>query len=99
MREINISCFSIKQVIVKTALLQLQNKVRKDYYIITKDHNVREWVTIEHFYRYVTNPHLIVFKDFKNFIIVETVSEQSSDKIIRNHFRELSGSFFRITLS
>ncbi len=34
MKEININCLSIKQVIVKTALLQLQNKVRKDYYII-----------------------------------------------------------------
>ena len=94
-----IVCFSIKQVIVKTALLQLRNKVRKDYCIITKDHNVREWVTIEKSYRYITDPHLIVFKDFKSFIIVETISEQSLDKIIRNHFRELSGSFFRITLS
>ncbi|MEE3344141.1 MAG: hypothetical protein VZS44_08645 [Bacilli bacterium] len=99
MKEININCFSIKQVIVKTALLQLQNKVRKDYYIITKDHNVREWATIENFYRYVTDPHLIVFKDFNSFIVVETISEQSSNKAIRNHFRELSGSFFRITLS
>lgn len=94
-----IVCSNIKEVIVKTALLQLQNKVRKDYYIITKDHNVREWATIEKFYRCVTDPHLIVFKDFNSFIIIETISKQSSDKTIHNYFRELSGSFFRITLS
>ena len=94
-----IECFSIKQVIVKTALLQLQNKVRKDYYIITKDHNVREWATTENFYRCVTDLHLIVFKNFNSFIIIETISEQSSNKAIRNYFRELSGSFFRIILS
>lgn len=95
-----IECFNTKQVIVKTALLQLRDKVRKDYYIIAADIGVCTWVTTKcDVYNCVTDPYLIVFKDLKHFITIKAISEQSLDKTINNNFQKSLRNYFRIILS
>ena len=97
---IEINYLGIKQVIVKTALLQLRDKIRKDYYIIAADIGVCTWVTTKcDVYECVTDPYLIVFKDLKHFIIIKAISEQSLDKTISNNFQKSLRNYFRIVLS
>lgn len=93
-----IVCPNIKEVIVKTALLQLQlqNKTNKRYYIL--DYDIRLWRYKQRNYRYIVDPYLIVFEAIgsSSFIKIKAVLE--TGRVFYNSFSELSGSFFKITI-
>ena len=95
---ITINCPNIKQVIVKTLLLQLRNKINRHYYILHYD--VRSWHSKQQYYSYcIINPRLMVFKAIGTSCIMVKAIPERSNEVFYNNLSELSGSYFRITLS
>ncbi|MEE3344142.1 MAG: hypothetical protein VZS44_08650 [Bacilli bacterium] len=91
-----IDCPNIKQVIVRTASLQLQNRINKCYYIF--DYDIRLWHYKQQNYEYIIDPHLIVFEAIgSDFIMIKAIPE-GSNKVFHNSFSESTGSHLRITL-
>lgn len=99
-----IVCSNIKQIIVKIVLLQLQQN-RIDYYynIIHSGGNIKRWYSDKHFYGYLLNPHLIVFKNITvtmngnitdSYIQVQAIYR---DEVFYNNFSIQSGDFFIIS--
>lgn len=93
-----IECSNIKQVVVKTLLLQLQDKITKHYYIL--DYDVHSWHSKQQYYSYcIVNPRLMVFKAIgPSYIMVKAIPERSNE-VFYNNFSESSARFFKITLS
>lgn len=90
-----IECSNIKQVIVRTASLQLQNRVNKCYYIF--DYDIRLWRYKQQNYKYIVDPHLIAFEAIgSDFIKIRAILE--TGRVFYNSFSESTGSLFRITL-
>lgn len=95
---ITINCPNIKQVIVKTLLLQLQDKIIKHYYILDCV-SVHPWRSKQQYYRNsIINPRLMVFKTRPSYIIIKAIPEESNE-VFYNSFSESSAHFFKITLS
>ncbi|MEE3344144.1 MAG: hypothetical protein VZS44_08660 [Bacilli bacterium] len=94
-----IECSNIKQVIVKTLLLQLQDKIIKHYYIFDCV-NVHSWHSKQLYYGSycIINPRLMVFKNRPSYIMIKAIPEESNE-VFYNNFSESSAHFFKITLS
>lgn len=90
-----IDCPNIKQVIVRTASLQLQNRINKCYYIF--DYDIRLWHYKQQKCEYIVDPHLIVFEAIgSDFIKIKAILK--TGKVFHNSFSESTGSFLRITI-
>lgn len=94
-------CTNIKQIIVEIALLQLQqDKVEYYYNIFYKSGNIKTWYSDNHFYGYLLNPHLIVFKDLTtiedidDYIQVQAVYR---GEVFYNRFSISLGDLFTIS--
>ena len=60
-------CINTKQIIIKTALMQLH---RREYYynIINSKGTIKKWFSDKSYYSYVLNPPLIVFKEYDSIM-------------------------------
>lgn len=93
-----IECSNVKQLIVRTASLQLQNRINKCYYIFDYDYDIRLWRYKHQNYEYIIDPHLIVFEAIRSdFIMIKAIPE-GSNEVFHNSFSESTRSLFRITL-
>ena len=57
-------CTNTKQIIIKTASLQLQQDRHYCYNIINSEGIIKKWYSDNAYYSYILNPPLVVFKEY-----------------------------------
>lgn len=71
-------CTNIKQIIVKTALLQSQQNRQYYYNIMNNEGIIKKWYSNKSYYSYILNPPLVVFKEYDSIMDGDCIRVQAA---------------------